>query len=237
LTKVIKEKGRDVEDVNLEGEDWQPEKSANGKIIHFKQKNGLFFKLIGKAAKGEKGWTQPFVEPVVDPEDPKKRQGIVVMFVDKKTGDMLVNAEFEMGQKSEKGISIRPTIQNSYSNIRNNGYPFSEKFVANNIVEFEARMKDMGGMVENEQIDPGRIGNYNLYGVLPVDRESIDLKDKPYHRWITQGELLEMKNAGGDLLTNQFSKTNELRLRWMIDSQPNNLTALKAPQAPHMKAA
>lgn len=239
LKNAIEKKGKEVKDASLENEDWQVVKDEDGNIKEMVHKAGLFFKLTGKDA----GFKQPFMEPVVDPEDPKKRQGIVVMFVDRKTGDMLLNTEFETGSTAPKGIDIRPTIQHSYSNIRSNGYPFAEKFTANNIAEFDARLTTMGGRVKNKQIDPGRIGNYNLYGILPIDRESVDLKEMPFHRWVNQSELKEME-AEENLLTAQFGTVNEIRLEWMMEQnigqplKPN--TPIQSPQlqtVPQQKAA
>ncbi len=214
LKDSVEKKGKEVKDASLENDDWRVVKNAEGKIQEVVHKDGLFFKLKGKDA----GFKQPFMEPVHDPEDPKKRQGIVVMFVDRKTGDMLLNTEFETGSTAPKGVDIRPTIQHSYSNIRNNGYPFAEKFTANNIAEFDTRLKSMGGIIKNKQIDPGRIGNFNLYGILPVDRESVELANMPFHRWVTSIELKEME-AEENLLTAQFGTVNEIRLEWMMDQR------------------
>lgn len=216
--KAVKEKGVEVLTVPLENNDWKPVRNEDGVVERFSHKDGMFFNVVGRLVRRKKTggeFTQPSMEPVVDPDDPIGRQGIVVGFVDRETGDMLLGAEFETESKGKDHISIRPTIQASYSNIRSNGYPFSDLFVANNIPEFSERMVARGGIVRNEAIDPGRIGNYNLYGILPVDRKSIDLSGKPFHRWFSQSEIDEVRQQG-DLVTNQFSAVNEMRLSWMM---------------------
>jgi hypothetical protein len=215
--RVVSEIGKEVRTVPVEEGDWVVKRNESGEVESIEREDGLFFRVVGKEVVGSHN--QPFIEQAVDTEDPLRRHGIVVMFFDRESGDVLLNAVSEIGANTPGAVTIRPTIQHSHSNIQRHNFPFSELFGdTDEFVQFEEKLIQLGGVSRNLLVDPGRVSSVNLVGVLPVDKNDIGLSDKPYHRWFTEQETEEMISEG--LLTYHFLATNSLRQSW----QNNNRT-------------
>jgi hypothetical protein len=174
-----------VSHANLE--EIRPWEIKNGKIVNLDGKTGnsRFFEVVGRmiAASGREvdAFGQPGIVEVADPNDPDGASGTVALLVDKKSGDVLVTVAAEPfqakpGAKPGEYLSLRASIQGSFTNIEENKVPFSELV---NQAEYNHFISSNSGRIEGKI----RVG-YTL-----VDKETIDLSKQPNSAWFSLEEI------------------------------------------------
>lgn len=140
-------------------------------------------------------YEQPGIIQVKDPTDPEGYCATAGLLVDRKTGDVLIQATAEPfaaepGKTPGAYMSIRPSVQTSYDNLRLNKVKFSESI-------------DPATYTHSITVDASRIQGKVRYGVTFVDRDAIDLRESPNYQWFTQREIGEAI-SGADVPFNAF---------------------------------
>lgn len=163
--------------------------NTSGKI---KRGDNKFFWIEGLIVHSQSGdikYGQPIIHQVSDKQDPKKRAGYVILLIGKKTGKILVQRCFEPGQSGPGHISLKATIQTSYSNLILSKVPFSEFLDLNSFREGHDNYKAV--ICAN---DPNRIIGDDYFGFIEVDES--DPLDNPDFRWCSLQEILSALKDG-----------------------------------------
>lgn len=107
--------------------------------------------------------------------------GTVGLLVDKKTGDVLVTAAAEPfqgkpGEEPGAFISLRASLQGSYTNLTENRVPFSEHVDPSTYSHFVSS-------------NPSRIEGKIRVGYTAINKGDIDISENPNARWFSQREV------------------------------------------------
>jgi hypothetical protein len=146
-----------------------------------------FMEFVGRRiwpkGKEKDSHDQISIREVKDPTDPKGYAGTAGLVVDKFTGEILIQSAEESdagvpGSPPSEYLTLRPTLQGSYTNIKEKKIPFSE-------------YADIRDFDKDVQVNPSRIHGKVRVGLVFVDKNDIDLTDKPNFAWFTREQLHE----------------------------------------------
>lgn len=174
-----------VSHANLE--EIHPWEIKDGKIVNLDAKTGKsrFFEVVARmiATSGREvgAFGQPGIVEVEDPSDPDSACGTVGLLIDRTTGDMLVTVAAEPfqakpGAKPSEFLSLRASIQGSFTNIKENKVAFSEQVDPNTYTHFV-------------RSNPSRIEGKIRVGYTLVNKDELDLSKQPNSAWFSANEI------------------------------------------------
>lgn len=150
-----------------------------------KQGNPKYFRILGERISNSGREVDSFdqfgIAEVPDASDPDKAVGTVGLLVDEKTGDILITAaaepfQAESGEKPGDFISLRASVQGSYTNIQENKVNYSSKI---NLSEYTNLIS----------INSGRIRGKVRFGYTKIDKESLDISKDTNSHWFSREEI------------------------------------------------
>jgi len=196
LLERVKEATIRVERVPLtEVKDWGAI-TQDGELIEYanigKDGKPKYFKIEGRnvysSGREVADYGLPAIVEITDETDPDKAAGTVGLLVDKKTGDVLVQAVAEPmmaepGEESGAYMVLRVAVQGSYDALRLHKPPLSQDI-------------DPSAYSKFIHINAQRIQGKIRYGITYVDKQTLDLSEKPNFSWFSRTDIDEAIREG-----------------------------------------
>lgn len=149
------------------------------------QGNPRFFTFEGRriwtSGREVASFDQPAIIEVPDIKDPKKTSGVVGLFVDSNSGDILVQAAAEPmaaepGAEPGAYLTLRTAVQGSFTNISTNKVNFADRV-------------DLNTYNYIVPVNAGRIYGIVRVGVTQVNKNDINISDKPNFKWFSTKDI------------------------------------------------